>query len=436
MKNKLTKNFRSKILLSNACKSKVALLLFSFMPALLTAQDASGKNFVRLGVSQINITPTQPVIMSGYDARKTPSTGIHDSLFASALFFSGEQNKALLISADMIGFPFAFVDSLKNSIAVKTGLPSDHIMLIATHDHGGPAIHTYEPELPPANEDYIQTLKEKLIAVATDAMKDPQPFSMGVGKGKCDLNINRRAVFADGGVWLGRNPDGICDHELDVIKFADTKNNLIALLINWPCHGTTMGQDNYKITGDWPASAARFIRKLSGKNIVVAVTAGASANINPIYGPGNDFNEDEAVGYHVANETWKVIDQIKTSPVTSINFVNTSLSFPGKKAWTDQFPQTSVPTGSDVDIRLTGLKVDDVVLCGISGELMTEIGLQVKKQSPYRNTIMITHCNGLTGYICTDKSFTEGGYETKVSHLMPGVEQPLVKKCLDMIHSF
>ena len=46
------------------------------------------------------------------------------------------------------------------------------------------------------------------------------------------MNINRRAVFADGGVWLGRNPDGACDHELDVIKFVDANNNLIAFLVN------------------------------------------------------------------------------------------------------------------------------------------------------------------------------------------------------------
>ena len=405
------------------------------IPASIIAQNSTNKGFVKLGVSQTNITPLQPVIMSGYDARKTPSTGVHDSLFASALFFSGAQNKALLISADIIGFPFAFVDTVKKRIALKTGLTADHILLIATHDHGGPAIHTYEDDLPQSNEDYIQTLKEKLVALAADAMKNPQPFSMGIGKGKCTMNINRRAVFADGGVWLGRNPDGVCDHELDVLKFLDVNNNLIAVLINWPCHGTTMGQENYKITGEWPASAAAYIRKHAGKNIVVAVTAGASANINTIYGPGNDFNEDEAMGYHVSNEAWRLIDKIKTAPVKSVKVVNSAMSFAGKKGWTNQFPQASVPTGSNVDIHLTGLKLDDVVLCGISGELMTEMGLQVKKQSPFANTIIITHCNGLSGYICTDKAFTEGGYEPKVSHLMPGVEQPLVNKFLQMIRS-
>ena len=82
------------------------------------------------------------------------------------------------------------------------------------------------------------------------------------------------------------------------------------------------------------------------------------------------------------------------------------------------------------------MKVNNLVLCGISGELMTEMGMQIKKQSSYPATVMITHCNGSSGYICTDKAFEEGGYEVQVSDLMPGVEKPLLGKCLDMILSF
>src|ERR1051326_5440179 len=283
-----------------ACK--YVILAASLVPIVSKAQNANDKGFARLGASQINITPNQPVIMSGYDARKTPSTGVHDSLFASALFFSGERNKALLISADLIGFPSSLVDTLKKSISLKTGLLSNNIMIIATHNHGGPAIHTYEDKLPQANEDYINDLKQKIVTLSVEAMRNPVPFRMGMAKGICTLNINRRAIFADGGVWLGRNPDGPCDHELDVLKFTDEKDNLLALLVNWPCHGTVTGQENYDLTGDWPSSAARFIKKLAGKNVIVAVTAGASADINAIYGPGNDFNEVEAVGYHAVNE--------------------------------------------------------------------------------------------------------------------------------------
>jgi hypothetical protein len=422
-------------------QGKIRTLL---LVALIAGKPAAGicqtsnpnQGFAKMGVSQVNITPDQPVIMSGYDARKTPSTGIHDSIFASALYFSTQQNKALVITADLIGFPTLFVDTLKKSIAARTKMAPEDILIIAEHNHGGPAIHVYEGSLPRANEEYIASLREKIVTLAADAMKKQVSFRMGVGKGICRMNINRRALFADGGVWLGRNLDGPCDQELDVVKFVDEDNHLLAALVNWPCHGTASGQDNYELTGDWPASAARFIRKSAGKNLVVAISAGASANINPIYGPGNDFNEVEAIGYHVADEAWRTIQQTETFPVKSLQVLNAVLSYPGKKGWKDQFPQTSIESGSDVQLRISALKLGDLVLCGISGELMTEMGLEIKKESPFASTIIVTHCNGSSGYICTDKAYTEGGYEPKVSHLMPGVEKLLVGKSVELIRSF
>jgi neutral ceramidase len=241
------------------------IILIGFLPGLSSGQNSqSEKDNVRLGVSQINITPGVPVLMSGYDARKTPFTGVHDSLYASALYFTRQNIKALIITSDLIGFSFKFVDDVKQRISAKAGIPVDNIMITAVHNHGGPAVSTYEDSLSSANEKYIGILKEKLTALAIKASENPVPFRLGIGKGLCNMNINRRAEFADGGIWLGRNPDGPCDHELDIIKFEDMTNKTMAVLINWPCHGTASGQENYQITGDWPGAAARYIRKLEG----------------------------------------------------------------------------------------------------------------------------------------------------------------------------
>jgi hypothetical protein len=89
-----------------------------------------------------------------------------------------------------------------------------------------------------------------------------------------------------------------------------------------------------------------------------------------------------------------------------------------------------------VEIRLTALKIGDLILCGISGELMTEIGMEIKRQSPYSGTLVVTHCNGSSGYICTDKSFKEGGYEIKVTKLMPGAEKLITRKFQELINAF
>jgi hypothetical protein len=422
-------------------KGRGAIVLASFL-AVVTLGAPLGRGAVTekpaiaLGVAQIDITPAKPVLMSGYEARKTPFAGVHDPLFASALYFSGGGTAVLLITADVIGFRAEFVDDLKAKISAGTGIPPGNIMLTAVHNHGGPAIKADEDEVPDANEEYVKVLKGKLVDLAIEASKKGVPFRMGVGKGACTLNINRRAVFADGGVWLGRNPDGPCDHEVGVVKFEDVSGATLAVLVNWPCHATTSGQDNYLITGDWPGAAARTLKKQAGKDVVVAVTAGASGDINPIYGPGTDFDEIEAVGFHVGIEAWKTFAGIETSPVHSLGAANAAMTFPGKKACPDRYPRAAYESGPDAEIRLTTLKIGDLVLCGVSGELMNEIGMAVKKRSPFSGTFIVTHANGSSGYICTDKAFAEGGYEVQVTRLMPGAEGPLARKFLELIRSF
>ena len=71
-------------------------------------------------------------------------------------------------------------------------------------------------------------------------------------------------------------------------------------------------------------------------------------------------------------------------------------------------------------------------MAGISGELFTEIGMNVKNRSSVNTTIM-THCNGASGYICTDASYMEGGYEPQVSPFMPGSETEFENTLVDLI---
>lgn len=410
------------------------MIINLLMTVFVSAQNlaTTAKTPVRLGVATVNVTPLTPVLMSGYSARTTPYTAIHDSLYASALFFTDRVNKILLITADLIGYPSEFIDDLKKTISAKIIIPTDNIMITAVHNHGGPVTRTYEKDVPESVNKYVAELKDKLVGIAVSASKKAVPFKLGIGKGTCNMNINRRQKFEDM-VWLGKNPDGPCDHELTVVKMEDMKNNLMAVLINWPCHGTASGEENYQITADWPGAAARYIKKQAGNKVVIGVTAGASGDIDPVYGPGADFRYIEGTGFLVGLEAWNVLGSVKTLPVYNLQAANTSITYPGKQRDKDNLPQASHEKGPDVEIRLTGIRVGNMIMAGISGELMNEIGMQVKKFSPYSGTMIVTHCNGSSGYICTDKAFTEGGYEPRVSRLMPGIEKPLIGKFTELI---
>ncbi len=422
--------------MKNICLSVLLVFVSIMSNPVCYGQDKSGEVVpVLMGASQVNITPGVPVPMSGYDARKDPFTGIHDQLFASALCFKSSNASVLIITADLIGYNMPFIDETKKMISARTGIVPENIMITAVHNHGAPVTKAYEKNVPEGVENYIKELQQKFVDISVQASEKAVPFKMGTGKGSCTMNINRRAEFADGSIWLGRAPDKPCDHEVDVVRFDDLNNNTLAVFINWPCHGTASGQENYEITGDWPGAASRYIKKQTGEDMVVAITAGASGDINPIYGPGKNFDEIEAVGFHVGKAAWETFNNITTYPVKSIDAITTSLTLPGKKTCKDRYPQSSYESAPDVEIRLSTFRIGEMVLAGISGEVMNEIGTNIKKQSPYSSTTIVTHCNGSSGYICTDKAFPEGGYEIMVTHLMPGAEKPLTDKILQMIHA-
>jgi hypothetical protein len=60
--------------------------------------------------------------------------------------------------------------------------------------------------------------------------------------------------------------------------------------------------------------------------------------------------------------------------------------------------------------------------------------MKIKKESPFTNTVMLTHCNGSSGYLCTDEAYVEGGYEPMASRTMPGTEKIIVSTFAEMLN--
>jgi hypothetical protein len=411
---------------------KILLIALICFPVYAYGQNNTG-SVIRAGFSEIGITPDKAIIMQGYGNRKDPFKGIHDSIFAQAMYLTQGDEEVLLITSDLIGHSHHNVDMLKGIIQQESGIPKDKIFVTANHNHGGPVNGTYRPEerMPEDVKEYVETLYGKLAKISAEAKMDNQPVKIGYEKGESKVNINRRAVYAEGEVWLGRNPDGPCDRDLDIIKFTDANGKLKAVHVNYPCHGTCTGQDNYQLTGDWPGISANMMKEKLGRDVVIMVTAGASADINPIYGPNNNFRQVNAVAYGVASVAMDLVDKCVTTEFSELRSASATETFPGKKSWESNLVQESVPS-DDVTINFSAIRMGNIIMAGISGELFTEIGMNVKKRSTGNTTIM-THCNGASGYICTDISFKEGGYEPQVSKLMPGSETKFENILVELI---
>jgi len=67
------------------------------------------------------------------------------------------------------------------------------------------------------------------------------------------------------------------------------------------------------------------------------------------------------------------------------------------------------------------------------GELFTEFGIDLKKRSPFSNTMLIELSDADIAYMPTIKAFTEGGYETLNSRLVPGSGEQMIDVAIQML---
>lgn len=61
-------------------------------------------------------------------------------------------------------------------------------------------------------------------------------------------------------------------------------------------------------------------------------------------------------------------------------------------------------------LEITALGIGDISIVALPGEVMLEIGQQVEAGLG-GNVIVLGYTNGNPGYLCTERSYDEGGYE-------------------------
>jgi hypothetical protein len=213
--------------------------------------------------------------------------------------------------------------------------------------------------------------------------------------------------------------------------------------MNWPCHGVVLGPKNYLISGDWPGAASGYVENLVGGKFIAPVTIGASGDINPLYGPHIDFESNDAyafgkdaIGEDLGKESLRVSKGLQTFSTAVISASQRVISLPAKPEETEpgKFQQPKSTENDTLKVRLSVLKIGNIVLTGVSGEVFNEISVKMREQSPYTFTFMITHCNGSSGYLVTDAAYAEGGYEVNSTRAKSGAEKAIIENLLAMIN--
>jgi len=408
---------------------------------------AADPGTLRAGAAKVDITPPADAAlpMSGYGSRTQGFKGIHDNIYVRAIVVDDGKTQVAMVAWELIFVPNAVWEETSRRIAAETGIRVENLLLAAAHDHGAPSLSGGALPASPATAAYTKRVEDAAVEAVKRAKAQLQPARFGAGTGTAHVNVNRREFSTKQGWWLGFNENGTSDKTVAVLRFEDNSGKPIAFLINYPVHVVVMGPENYQITGDLAGATSRFVEQhFAGKDrprsdggprlslraeernsegIVALWTSGAAGDQNPVsMASGEDFTLVNALGQMLGEAAVRVANSIRTSGEARVWGAQSVVTCAGRRVEPGSTPRAEYKfTDSDpVKIRLGLLMIGQVAISGVSGEVLTSIGLRLKRESPFSQTMMVTHANGSSGYIPDDAAYEQVSYEITTTRLKPG----------------
>ena len=430
---------------------RIAFTILSFLFSFYENADA-GSRPIEIGVSRIDITPTYPVRMTGYGNRTNVFDSIEQKLWAKALVLHQKGKPVMVwVTLDVVGFPGYFADALYARLVQKIGLKERaHLVISATHTHNGPETGvlvnifgaTPSPNHLADVKLYRDNLLDKLEKVVVDAYELKAPGHLSWAVDQVTFAMNRRVM--EGGKWkdFGETPDGPVDHDLPVLRATDSNGNLIALLINYACHGTTLVPEHNFIHGDWMGATQEMIeQKYPGSTAMVVI--GCGGDVNP--SPRGEFGHVNQHAIMISDKISKLLQAEKFIALNSIpdgKMKNIELKFthvPDVKELVEQskleaaqglYARNSLSTlaeGGSISNTMTyPIQVwsfgNQLAMVFLGGEVVVDYSLRIKREFIKEKIWVNAYSNDVSTYIASKRLFTEGGYEVDGS--MPYYNHP------------
>jgi len=299
-----------------------------------------------------------------------------------------------------------------------------------------------------------------------------QPARLSVAHEQEDhLSHNRRFHLRDGTVgWnsgkLNTNivrAAGPVDSDVAVLYFESQRTNAIATYVNFAMHPDTVG--GLEFSADYPGALSRLLGEYKGTNMVTVFANGTCGNINHVdvqwANPQKGHTEAARLGTVLAAHVFKAYTRLQPIEPSALRVRSeiVKLASPElKPSDVDSARDTVARIGTknppkfleqvnvfkvldvaaregkphEVDVQVIALG-DEIAWVSLPGEIFVELGLEIKKKSPFRHTVIAELANGAIGYIPNEKAYDEGNYEPVSARCAKGSGEKLVETAVRLL---
>ena len=447
-----------------------------------------------VGTAMVDITP--PVGFPRYGYPPVTSTGVLDPLYAKAIVFRQGETKGALVVCNLLGIPRDLSRIVREKASEKTGIPYENMTVSATHTHTSPGITESFKEYALRESagkltdedknswftDLIEGITQSVVSAANNTKEVEIVSGTGMAPG---ISFNRRYLMTDGRVRFnpGRNnpdivrPTGPADPVVSFVLFREPgQSSYSSSLTVFSSHYVRGGTE---FSSDYPCFMQQRFNELYGEKHISVFGLGPCGDVNTSDPFGASENADKKVkefGYKLADVVNGALPQAKTGK-GSLEIVSKTLFLPMQdyteeelewsreegpqlfnersflnhrrrlklSVWGVQPPleklrmyEAVAPAVSGepwrLPIEIHVFKIDSqTAIVTMPGELFTEFGIDIKKRSPFANTMLIELANIDIAYIPTIRGFQEGDYEAINSRLVPGSGEKMVEAALEIL---
>lgn len=458
-------------------RSLVLVLVFIVTSIISGIAVRDAEAAIKVGLGETVITPPNGTIMEGY-ARKDTSKGVHDDLYARSLLVEGDDGTTvILMTLSLLESNQKHVAAIREGITRETGIPGQNVMVSATHTHSGPSFRNY------VNPEYEKLLVERCIESGVQAWKNRTPGKIGIDSTTVFEmgRANRRLLYG------GLHPDP----EVGIIKIENTSGKLLGVAFNYGCHPSTLDLHNLLISQDWPYYTIEAIKKKLGKDVWVAYYQAAQGDIKVGYTselsavgaemPIRNWWYAEQKGNQLAEVVVKAVPKVRTKTTAAVKAADDKFEYPLMESFpltveqAEKALENAKQTVADMEARRStvgereldqakvdvflgerrlgkakvaadpnrprtmmveqqAIRIGDAVFVSFPGELFSEIGLEMKRKSPFPLSFVMGLANEMTfGYLPTEKEFLDGNYEVLTSPFSPKAAQTFIDVSLKLI---
>ena len=373
------------------------------------------------------ITPEVGEPAAGYGVNDV-TVRIHDDLKLSILLLDDGEAKGAVLGYDLLGLDETFIRKIRKNVAAQLGCPETNVILSCTHTHSGP--HTRSLGRRSANLDYIEKLYAWTAQGVDQAQKEWPEADVYFYSCKCDRNYNRRYVDGSNQCkflphFRSLEPLGteFVDQELGMLIFTPPKSgHPLGVLLNFAAHplaSHSPGLGAHQISADYPGE----VRKIMEDNSCWCVFVDGAA--------GDQFPKDSECGWEsvhkcaagIAVEAIRgICDACRNKDLyrienpkihASIETVTVQLRR-DQQAVRQEMPVYAGKRETEAEIQLLALN-NEICLVGVPGEMLAEIGQEIKWHSPYRRTFILYNSTAYLSYLPHANAYLAGGYEVAVN---------------------